>query len=233
MTEQTPLQEQPVKKPPGSWLKRNSFSLFLLFVAIAITVVLFFFQDKITVLKSWGYLGAFLVSATANATIVLPMPSIMILLPMGAAFNPWLIGLAAGVGGAAGEMTAYLAGYSGRMIWHDNKAYLQAVAWLRKWGTPFIFLFAVTPMPLDVMGLAAGNLRYPAWKFFTACLPGKIIKYIVMALAGDRFYDLFVKSSEFRIDLLSGGVAAVIVLVLLALGLFLEHLSWKRQNPVK
>jgi VWFA-related protein len=42
------------------------------------------------------------------------MPGLVVLIPMGAAFNPFFIGLAAGVGGAMGEMTAYMAGYGGR-----------------------------------------------------------------------------------------------------------------------
>jgi membrane protein DedA with SNARE-associated domain len=233
MTNQPSPQEQPTNEASGSWLKRNFLSLLLFIAVFAVTVVLFFFQDKIAELKSWGYLGAFLVSLTANATIVLPMPSLILLLPIGAAFNPWFVGLAAGLGGAMGEMTAYLAGYSGRGIWHDNKAYLQAVNWLKKWGMPVIFIFSATPLPLDVMGLAAGNLRFPAWKFFTACLPGKIIKYIVLAFIGKQFYDLFMKSSEFRICLLSISVAVGVVLVLLALGLFLEHRTRNKQQPDK
>ena len=225
-----PAREQTGTKPKGDWLRRNFVSV-LMFVAVAgITVALFFFQDQIVRLQNWGYLGAFIISITANATVVLPMPGLAILLPMGAAFNPFYIGLAAGVGGAIGEMTAYLAGYSGRGIWSDNKWYLRAVSWLQKWGTPVIFLFAVTPLPLDVMGMAAGNLRYPWWKYFVACIPGKIIKYIVLAYAGQQFYATFMSSAHFRVCLASFCAAAGVTLILVALALFLEDWAWKRQK---
>lgn len=229
MTNPPGNQGKSAQKPQGNWLKNNFLSLLIFTVVVAITVSLFFFQDKLAQLKNWGYLGAFVISVTANATVVLPMPSLVILLPMGAAFNPVFIGLAAGLGGTIGEMTAYLAGYSGRGIWHDNKAYLRAVTWLKKWGMPVVFLFAVTPLPIDVMGLAAGNLRFPARKYFVACLPGKIIKYIILAFTGQQFYGLFINSSEFRTGLLATGLAIVAVVALLTLALFLEHLTWQRR----
>jgi membrane protein DedA with SNARE-associated domain len=48
-----------------------------------------------------------------------------------------------------------------------------------------IFVLAVIPNPLfDLGGLAAGALRFPAWKFLTSCLTGKVIKSIVFAMAG-------------------------------------------------
>ncbi|MCX6003011.1 MAG: VTT domain-containing protein [Chloroflexi bacterium] len=146
--------------------------MFLLVVGI--TVALFLSRDEITKFGNYGYLGAFLISVFTNATILLPMPSILLIFPLGAAFNPLYVGLAAGFGGAIGEMTAYLAGYSGRGVWHNNPNYLKAVAWLKRWGMLIVFIFSVSPMPLDLMGLAAGNLRFPAWKFFLPCWPGNM-----------------------------------------------------------
>lgn len=223
-----PTQAQPVSKPKGNWLKRNFVSL-LMFVAVAgITVALFIYQHEIARLHNWGYLGAFIISVAANATVLLPMPGLVVLFPMGAAFNPFYIGLAAGVGGAMGEMTAYLAGYSSSGIWQENKLYLRAHAWLKRWGTPVIFLFAVAPLPLDVMGMAAGNLRYPAWKYFIACVPGKIIKYIVLAYAGQKFYGTFVSNAHFRTYLASFCVGAGASLIVIAVALYLESWTWKR-----
>jgi uncharacterized membrane protein YdjX (TVP38/TMEM64 family) len=58
------------------------------------------------------------------------------------------------------------------------------VAWLKRWGTMIILLVAVAPLPLDALGLAAGNLRFPVWKYFLGCLPGKIIKCVVLTFFG-------------------------------------------------
>jgi membrane protein YqaA with SNARE-associated domain len=224
----TPPAQAQAEEAKGNWLKRNFVSLLMFFAVAGITVAMFIYQKEIARLQNWGYLGAFVISIAANATVVLPMPGLIVLVPMGAAFNPLYIGLAAGVGGAMGEMTAYVAGYSGRGIWQENKWYVRAVAWLKKWGMPVIFLFAVTPLPLDVMGMAAGNLRYPAWKYYTACLPGKIIKYVAMAYAGKEFYASFISSPDFRTCLTAFCVGAGTALIVMALALLLEAWTWKR-----
>lgn len=217
--------------PPekGSWLKRNLLLLIMFPLVLSITVVLFIFSEELARFEELGYLGAFLVSLTANASVLLPMPALTILFPLGAAFNPLFIGLAAGVGGSLGEMTAYLAGYSGRGIWHDNKIYLRAVEWLKKWGMLTVFFFSVTPMPIDAMGLAAGNLRFPAWKYIIACFPGKVIKYVTMAYAGQWGWDQFINSDTFKTSLIASAIAVVIVLVLIVAALLLERWDWKRK----
>jgi membrane protein DedA with SNARE-associated domain len=202
--------------------------MFLLVVGI--TVALFLSRDEITKFGNYGYLGAFLISVFTNATIFLPMPSILLIFPLGAAFNPLYIGLAAGLGGAIGEMTAYLAGYSGRGVWHDNPNYLKAVAWLKRWGMLIVFIFSVSPMPLDLMGLAAGNLRFPAWKFFLPCWPGKTIKYIVLAYVGFWGWDAFINNQGFRTSLSITAVAIVATLVLVVAALLWENWDWKKRR---
>ena len=171
-----------------NWLKRNYLPLLALFFAVAIVIGLYFFAyrcpDKVREFETYGYLGAFLISLVTNATVVLPVPGFMLFFALGAAFNPVLIGLTAGIGGTIGEMTAYLLGFSGRGVIKNVKFYDQAVIWLKKWGSLTVFVFALTPLPFDVLGIAAGLLRFPVWKFFAACFFGKTILYIGLALAG-------------------------------------------------
>lgn len=225
MTNQPSSQEH---KATGSWLKRNFLSILIFTAVIGITIGLFFIQDKLSLLGDMGYLGVFLVSLAANATIVLPMPSLLIMLPLATVLNPLYVGLVAAGGGALGEMTAYLAGYSGRGIWHEDKNYLRAVAWLRKWGIWVIFVVSATPLPIDVMGLAAGNLRFPAWKYFIGCVPGKIIKYVSLAYATAWGWDTYVNSANFREALLAVGVGAGAVILMLVVALLIERRTRKR-----
>ncbi|MDD5288782.1 MAG: VTT domain-containing protein [Dehalococcoidales bacterium] len=220
--------ENPSPSVKKSWLRRNFLSLVMSILVVGITIALFIFQDDIIKLGNYGYLGTFIISLLTNATIILPMPSILIIFPLGATFNPLYIGLAAGVGGAIGEMTAYVAGYSGSGIWHNNPNYLKIKAWLQKWGMLIVFLYSATPMPLDLMGLAAGNLRLPAWKFFVPCLPGKIIKYIVLAYAGYFGWEAFNKSESLKEALFMSGIVILGVIILLGLALLLERWDWKR-----
>ena len=136
----------------GNWLQRNYLVIVMFLLVLGVTVALFIFRNEITKLGNYGYLGTFLLSLATNATIILPMPNILMILPLGATFNPLYIGLAAGLGGAVGEMTAYIAGYSGSGLWHENQNYLKAKGWLKKWGMLIVFVFAASPMPLDIIG---------------------------------------------------------------------------------
>jgi membrane protein YqaA with SNARE-associated domain len=230
MTNQPTSQEQLPQKATSSWLKRNFLSALIFTFVLAITVFLFFIQDKLTALGDAGYLGVFLVSAAANATVVLPMPSLLLILPLATVLNPLYVGLVAAGGGAIGEMTAYLAGFSGRGIWGNNKAYLRAVGWLRKWGIWVVFVVSATPLPMDVMGLAAGNLRFPAWRYLIGCIPGKIIKYVSLAYATAWGWDTYVSSESFRENLLAFGVGVGVAILTLGLALLIENLTWKKHS---
>jgi membrane protein YqaA with SNARE-associated domain len=230
MTQNSNSREKSTITVVKSWLSRNYIALAMFLLVLVITIALFIFRDQIIKLGNYGYLGMFLVSLFTNATLILPMPSILILIPLGATFNPLYIGMAAGIGGAFGEMTGYIAGYSGRGIWHDNKNYMKAVTWLKKWGMFIVFVFAALPMPIDLMGLASGNLRLPAWKFLLPCWLGKTVKYITMAYAGYLGWEAFISNETLRTSLIVYGIVIAGVIILFGLALLLENLDWKRQQ---
>ncbi len=215
------------------WLRRNYLALLMFLMMLGVTIALFAFKDQLGKMGNYGYLGTFLVSLFTNASIVLPLPNILMIIPLGATFNPLYIGLAAGIGGAIGEMTAYIAGYSGHKIWHDNQKYLQAGVWLKKWGMWIIFVFAVAPMPIDVMGLAAGNLRLPLLKYFVPCWLGKTIKYIILAYAGYWGWEAFNNNHVLKTSLATSGIAVAVVIILFGLALLLENWDWKRARHNK
>ena len=168
----------------GEWLKKKIIPLLTLLLVVAITVTIFLCRERITELGNYGYLGAFLVSLVSNATIVLPVPGIIIIMALGATLPPVFVGLAAGIGSAIGEMTAYVVGVGGRGLVENRRLYDRLVEWLRKWGVMIIFLFALTPLPFDLLGIVAGVLRFPLWKFFLACWLGKTLLNIIIAYAG-------------------------------------------------
>jgi len=222
--------EIPVHKK--NWLLRNLSSILLFAVVIAITLVLFIYQGEVKRFQELGYAGAFIISLVGNATILLPMPGVLVIIPIGAALNPWLVGLIAGTGATIGEMTAYAAGFSGRGIFENNKTYRQASKWLKKWGIGVVFLFAVLPLPIDIMGLAAGNLRFPWWQYFVGVLPGKLIKYIALIYAGAWGYKIYADGGPVLQAVQNAGIAIAGTLVLLVIALLLENWSWKRVKNI-
>ena len=173
------------KMDKRDWLKKKFIPLLALLLVIAITVGLFLYRDRIAELEDYGYLGAFLVSLVCNATVILPAGNILILSVLGAVLpSATVVGLVGGAGAAIGEITGYMAGYSGRGLAQRSKMYNRVEGWMRRWGTLTIFIMSVVPFIFDLAGIAAGVLRFPFWKFFLLCWLGRTLLYIGAALAG-------------------------------------------------
>ena len=167
------------------WIKKKFIPLLALLLVIAITVGLFLYRDRVAELEDYGYLGAFLVSLVCNATVILPAGNILILSVLGAVLpSAVVVGLVGGAGAAIGEITGYMAGYSGRGLAERSKMYNRVEGWMRRWGALTIFIMSVLPFIFDLAGIAAGVLRFPFWKFFLLCWLGRTLLYIVVALAG-------------------------------------------------
>jgi membrane protein YqaA with SNARE-associated domain len=162
-----------------------------LLLVIAITAALFVYRDKVAELGNYGYLGVFIISLVCSATIILPVPGMLLIFALGATFNPVLVGLVAAFGGTLGEITGYTFGYSGRRIIGGDKVYIRAERWIRKWGVLTVFVFSlIPPLPIDVIGIVAGSLRFPLWKFLLACFLGKALLYTGMAFAGEWGWEI-------------------------------------------
>ena len=171
------------------WLRRTLVPILTVIFVIAVTVSLHLVygrhRERLVELENYVYWGAFLISLIGNATIIFPVAVLGIIISMGIAlypvtglFGPIVVGLAGGAGAAIGEMTGYMAGFSGRGVVEDSKLYLRLVGWLRRWGILTVFILSVVPFFFDVVGLAAGALRFPLWKFVIFCWLGRTILYV-------------------------------------------------------
>ena len=173
----------------GGWVRNRLLPLLGLLLIIGIVVGIFYFYrsypERIEALEGYGYLGAFLISLTLNATIVLPAGNFLVLAALGAILpSATMVGLAGGIGAAIGELTGYMAGYSGQAIVSRQRVYTRLKKWVEKWGVLTIFLLSVVPLVFDLAGIAAGVLRFPLWKFLLACWLGRTILYLAVAWGG-------------------------------------------------
>ncbi len=133
-------------------------------------------------LRAFGYLGAFLISIILNATIILPVSNMAVIMTLGATLpTPAFVGLLGGLGAAIGEMTGYVAGRSGRRLLTKSGVYLRIETWVKRWGWIAVFFMSIFPFVFDIVGIIAGALRMPLWKFFVACWLGRTISYTFMA----------------------------------------------------
>jgi len=157
----------------------------VLLAVVALTVVLVIYREEIQKLQAFGYPGIFLFSILANATILIPVPGVVFTSAMGAVFNPLFVSIAAGAGAALGELSGYLAGFSGQAVVEDSPRYERVVRWMEKFGDITILVLAFIPNPLfDLAGIVAGILKMPVWKFLIFCVIGKILKMMMFAYAG-------------------------------------------------
>lgn len=173
---------------PGKWgLKRILIVSAIVISFVAITVVLFWLSPRLEALGRYGYLGVFLVTFLSSATVILPVPGLAVIFVAAATWNPLIVGLVGSVGGTLGEVTSYYLGYWGRatIITGQPELYQRAEDWMKRYGSVTVFFFALAPfLVFDLVGIAAGVLRFPMWKFLLACWLGRLPRGIIEAYIG-------------------------------------------------
>jgi len=170
-------------------------TVLILIVAFTATILILFDPERRaqveTLLESpGGLIVLFFLSLLSNATLILPVPGIALTLIAGSIGNPLLVGIVAGAGQALGEMTGYLAGYSGQELIDSSPRYGRMAAWMRRYGALTIFILALIPNPVfDLAGIVAGALRMPWWLYLCSAGAGKIIKNVALAYAASYGID--------------------------------------------
>jgi membrane protein YqaA with SNARE-associated domain len=146
-------------------------------------------------IRATGYLGVFFITFLSSTTILFPAPGVLVVMVAASLFNPNWVALAATLGGALGEFTSYLVGYAGAMVIELKRSqrYRTAENWMRRWGSATIFAFALAPfLPFDLVGIAAGSLRYPFSKFMLATIAGRLPRSFMEAYLGWAIVPYFI-----------------------------------------
>ena len=152
---------------------------------VGITLFIFSIRDQAEEFEQFGYAGVFLIALMANATVLLPAPGVAIIYAMGAILNPIWVGIAAGTGGALGELSGYLAGFSGQAVIERTNIYNRIKPWVDKYGGWAILILSAIPNPFfDIAGVAAGIAKMSMRTFLSFTWIGQIIKMTLFAFAG-------------------------------------------------
>lgn len=166
--------------------------LMALFVVVALSVFIFSVRDRASELAIYGYPGIFLISFMAYATVLLPAPGVALVFTMGSVFNPIGVALAAGTGAALGELSGYLAGFSGQAVVERVEIYDRLTGWMQRNGSLTVLALAAIPNPFfDLAGVAAGSLKMPILRFLLWCWIGELIKMSIFAFAGAKSINFF------------------------------------------
>ena len=181
----------------------------------------------------YGYLGVFLISLLGAMSIFVPIPYTLVIFILGASssFDPLLIAVAAGLGSAIGEFSGYLLGVGGRKVIGDKyKKKMDFITKLfKKYGSIAIFIFALTPLPDDLLFIPLGVMRYSLLRAFIPALLGKFFSNLIIAYSGrlslDIVKNIFGVEGE-GMSLLIGTIIGILLLVVVLIIMF--KVDWEK-----
>lgn len=158
----------------------------LLITAVLCVLVVICWQE-VREFSRYGYLGAFIISILAGVTVFVPVPSILVVLTLGAVLNPLIVGLAAGAGEAVGSMVIYIIGIGNARAFYsfDKVVTSRFRALIKKRGALSVFTMSAIFNPLFFpFTVMAGIMHFGWWRFLLLCLAGKSVKNVIVAGAG-------------------------------------------------
>ena len=136
----------------------------------------------------FGYLGVFIISFIGSISVIFPIPYTIVIYIVGGFLDPVFVAISGGLGSALGEFSGYAVGYYGRSVISKERQrkmdYMMKV--FAKYGPAAIFLFALTPLPDDLLFIPLGVMRYPFWKAFIPALLGKTVMTFILAYSGQQ-----------------------------------------------
>lgn len=174
----------------------------------------------------FGYLGVFLISFIGSVSIVFPVPYTLVIFFLGSILDPFFVAISGGLGAALGEFSGYAFGYYGRKVVSEERRrkmdYMLRI--FTKYGSITIFIFALTPLPDDLLFIPLGVMRYPVLKAFIPALLGKMLMTFILAYSGQQ-------SIEFIRTLFGGSeiiglLITVILLIILIIAII--KIDWEK-----
>ena len=181
---------------------------------------------------TYGYFGFFLIGLIGASSIFFPIPYTVIIFALGDTFEPLWIAVAAGLGSAVGEFSGYLVGLGGRKAisgrYKKKMEFLVKV--FNRFGPVAIFLFALTPLPDDLLFIPLGVMRYSIVRAFVPALIGKFCMNLIVAYSGrlsiQIIENIFGVESDW-ISMLIGMVLAIVLLIIVFVIMF--KVDWEKR----
>ena len=149
-------------------------------LGVAITV--WALHGYISGIQAVGYPSVFFLSFLGSVSMVLPVPGLITLCTLSVTLNPFILGLLAGIGETLGETSGYAVGYGGGSVVERHRLYVRLKDWMERRGVVTLFVVSLIPNPFfDLVGIAAGGVRFPLHRFLATVLVGKVIKGVMVA----------------------------------------------------
>lgn len=181
--------------------------------------------------RQYSYVGVFLISVVGAISIVVPIPyTYLILILAIEGWDPLLLTLAGGLGSAVGECSGYLLGYYGRSrISKERQTKMNFMLKVfNRYGSLAVFLFALTPLPDDLLFIPLGILRYSFVKAFVPSLLGKMAMCGILSFGGRLYYDslsLLFGRGTWESELI---ISILTAIALIAIVVAMFKIDWER-----
>ncbi len=154
-------------------------------LVLALSLLVLFFQETLRSMAPYGYAGVFFVTLAANASVILPLPGLVLPFTMGAVLHPFWVAVAAAAGASLGELSGYLLGFSGQAFIEDYRIYQRLKQLMLRYGPWVVLITAILPLPLfDFVGILAGATRWPLPRFLFWVFLGKLLKMLAITYFG-------------------------------------------------
>ena len=158
----------------------------VLLLAVAVIAAVWYFRGYFSSIEAVGYPAVFLLSLLGSVSMVMPVPGLLSVCSTSVVLDPLLVGVVAGVGETIGEASGYALGFGGGSVVEKHRAYPKVKRWMEERGALVIFAVSIVPNPVfDIVGVAAGAVRYPPVRFFGIVLLGKVLKGVMVAYTCD------------------------------------------------
>jgi membrane protein YqaA with SNARE-associated domain len=176
--------------------------------------------------EQFGYIGVFIISFIGSVSVIFPIPYTIVIYFLGSILDPFFVAINGGLGSALGEFSGYALGYYGRSVISEERQrkmdYMVKV--FAKYGPATIFLFALTPLPDDLLFIPLGVMRYPFWKAFIPALLGKTLMTFILAYSGQQSIQLI--RTLFGEAGLLGTVVTTVLLILIIVAMI--KIDWEK-----
>jgi len=173
-------------------MKLQKLSAGIIFLSsIILSIVFYIFRDFFKEASSLGLFGLFVINFVSSATFFVPAPAFLTVITGGNLYHPILVAVIAAFGAGLGDMLGFIFGHSGRKLTKKKLDKHMTIRFLEKHfhrhGVLLIFLMAIIPNPFfDAIGILAGVVNYPAFRFFAIILVGRFLRYWVLAQVGSK-----------------------------------------------
>jgi membrane protein DedA with SNARE-associated domain len=164
----------------------------------------------------FGYLGVFIISFIGSVSVIFPIPYTLVIFVLGSMLDPVFVAISGGLGAALGEFSGYALGYYGRTVVSKERRRKMdyMVKLFGRYGSATIFLFALTPLPDDLLFIPLGVMRYPFLKAFVPALLGKTLMTFILAYSGQQSIEL-IKTVFGEVGWIGTVVTAALLIVII------------------